>query len=26
VYDSPNLPEAEGVFAISEGGITNFDD
>jgi DNA repair protein RAD51 len=26
VYDSPSLPEAEAVYAITEGGIDNYED
>jgi hypothetical protein len=26
LYDSPNLPEAEAVFALSTGGITDATD
>jgi RecA/RadA recombinase len=26
IYDSPNLPEGEGVFAITEGGIANYEE
>ena len=26
VYDSPSLPESEATFAITKGGIDNYDD
>ena len=26
IYDSPSLPEGEGIFAITEQGIDNYDE
>ena len=25
IFDSPNLPESEAIFAISKGGISDYD-